>query len=134
MYQDTPNSHASNPSFVGQWQGPEIRTRGHGNNKLEGMRGEFSAKIVHAVNQLSLHFNIIRKKSHPLTFIKRANVKIHCHLLSVFVLGDEKLNNEGQIPMPIVTDEKRMSSAEKNFINNLISEMNIDTYRVFYII
>ena len=43
-------------------------------------------------------------------------------------------NNEGRIPMPIVTDEKRMLSAEKNFINNLISEMNIDTYRVFYII
>ena len=80
---------------------------GNGTNELEGMQAEFSAQIVHAVNQLSLHFNIIRKKSHPLTFIKRANVKIHCHLLSVFVLGDEKLNNEGQIPMPIVTDKKK---------------------------
>ena len=98
------------------------------------MRGKFSAKIVYTVNQLSLHFNIIRKKFHPLTFIKCVNVKIHCHLLRVIVVGDEKLNNEDQIPMPIVTDEKRMSSSEKNFIKNLISEMNIDTYRVFYYI
>ena len=35
--------HASNLSFTGQWQGPEIRTHGHGNNKLEGTRAKFSA-------------------------------------------------------------------------------------------
>ena len=42
-------------------KGQKIRTQGHGNNKLEGTRGEFSAQIVYAVNQLSLHFNTIRK-------------------------------------------------------------------------
>ena len=64
--------HTSNLSITGQWQGPEIRTEGHRNNEL---RGEFSAQIVHAVNQLSLHFNIFRKKFHPLTFIKRVKTK-----------------------------------------------------------
>ena len=42
-------------------KGQKIRTQGHGNNKLEGTRGELSAQIVYAVNQLSLHFNTIRK-------------------------------------------------------------------------
>ena len=52
--------HASNLNFTGQWQGPESRTQGHGNNELEGTQTEFSAQIVHAVNQ----------HSHPLTLIK----------------------------------------------------------------
>jgi hypothetical protein len=52
---------ASNLSFTGQWQGPEIRTQRHGDNELEGTRAESSAQIVHAVDLHSLHFNIIRK-------------------------------------------------------------------------
>ena len=53
---------ASNPSFTGQWQGPAIRTQGHGNHELEGTQAEFSAQIVHAVN-LALSISIIIRKN-----------------------------------------------------------------------